>query len=346
MNDRIMLGAISLLVIALVSTIAIVATIIYKPIYVDNTLLTVGKGESANTIAANLKARGLIRNRQIFLVLVKLSRTDRTLKKGTYVFGGKLNMPEAIRILKEGKSATIDISIPEGFSLFKTLKKIDQSGLASFAELSQLATDPAVVKQLTGFEAKSLEGFLYPETYRFDIGLEPLQILKIQTEHFFKRITQAELMVGEKDDFYRQMILASIVEKEAVMEDEKSVIAGVFLNRIAKGMKLESCPTVDYILEPQGIKKAILSYEDTSIPSPYNTYLSEGLPPTPICTPTVSSLLAVQTPAIHRYLCFFADNKGRNIFSGSYEEHLQRQRQHRAKARIEAAQKTHTGRVP
>lgn len=329
MSDKIKLSL--AIIILIIIGMIVMAALILSPVKIDNRILIIKSGDNATSIAGRLHELGLIRSPFLFVELVKLSRADRYLKKGTYVFGGKVSLWDTIRILREGKSAMIDITIPEGLSLYRTLKRIDSSGLADFDELYAAATDAAFIQQLTGYQVSSLEGFLYPETYRFDIGLGARDILAMQVQLFWGRLQSAGITIQDSTAFYQNMILASIVEKEAVYSDEKPVIAGVFINRIKLGMKLESCPTVDYILEKKGIRRAVLTYADTEISSPYNTYLNIALPPTPICTPTVSSLLAVQNAERHRYLYFFADKKGRNIFSSTYEEHLQKQRQYRRK---------------
>ncbi len=327
MSDTIKLSAAILLMLLLGSLIF--GAISMFPVSTESKILVIESGDTARTIGDKLSTLGLIRSRFVFIELVRFSRADRYLKKGTYVFEGRVGLLDTIRILREGKSESINITIPEGFSLYRTLKRIDASGLASFDELYSVATDTAFVRRVTGFKANSIEGFLYPETYRFDIGQSPEQILSAQVRLFWQRYNASGLTIADSTAFYKDLILASIVEKEAIYPDEKPVIAGVFLNRLKYGMRLASCPTVDYILERRGIRRAVLTYEDTSIQSPYNTYLATGLPPTPICNPTISSLQAVRTPSTHGYLYFFADKKGRNVFSSSYEEHLSRQQQYR-----------------
>jgi UPF0755 protein len=183
-----------------------------------------------------------------------------------------------------------------------------------------------VVKRLTGFEAVSLEGFLYPETYAFDIDIQPEQMFALMTAQFFKRVAGAGISIEDKKKFYHELILASIVEQEAVLEEEKPLLAGVFLNRLKKGMKLESCPTVDYTLEQQGIFRKQLTYADLQVETPYNTYRIQGLPPNPICNPSVSSLQAVVNPLVTGYLYFFADFQGKNVFSKTYTEHINKQK--------------------
>ncbi len=329
MQDKIRLGII--IVVIAILCLAIAMSIALKPVHTESQILKVESGDTARSIANKLHSLGLIRNRFVFVQLVRLSRSDRYLKKGTYVLEGKVSLLDTINKLRKGKSATIDLTFPEGWSMYRVLKRIDQSGLADYEELYKAATDTSLVRRLTGFNLNSLEGFLYPETYRFDIGYTPEQILAVQVNLFFQKVEQAGFDISDQESFYRKMILASIVEKEAVLVEEKPIIAAVFLNRLRLGMRMESCPTVDYILERRGIRRAVLTYQDTNINSPYNTYLVSGLPPTPICNPSINSLKAVQQPASHRYLYFFADKQGKNVFSTTYTEHIAKQQRYRRK---------------
>lgn len=290
----------------------------------DEMLLEIRPGDSAATIGAKLQAAGVIPNGRYFALLARITGDDRDLKTGAYKFGGKVNLLETVHMLRAGNSEAISITFPEGWSMYRTLKRIDRSGLVSFDSLMAVATDPVVVKTLTGLDLPSLEGFLYPETYRFELGMSPYQILEIQTKEFFTRLAKAGIDAKADSSFYDKVKLASIVESESMYEDERATVAGVYMNRLAKGMKLEACPTVDYFLEKQGIKREVLLISDVNTPNPYNTYLNLGLPPTPICNPSISSIVAVYNPERHNYLFFQADRQGRNVFSVTYREHLRK----------------------
>ena len=298
---------------------------IFVPTSGDEKILDIHSGDTARQIAANLADKGIIHSRSLFLLLTKLRHADRNLQVGRYTFGGQASLWQTVTRLREGKSEAISITFPEGLSLYKTLSRIDRSSLMPLDSLQAAATDTALVRRLTGFQVRSLEGFLYPETYRFSVALDADSILAVQTAEFFKRLAAEGIYPAKIPDFYQKLILASIVEKEAGPASERATIAGVFVNRMRIGMRLQSCPTVDYIMEPQGIKREVLSYRDTQIDSPYNTYRYLGLPPTPIANPSVASIKAALNPARHNYLYFFSDRKGRNVFSRTYEEHLRKQ---------------------
>ena len=294
----------------------------FLPLSSEQLAFRVQSGDHAAAIGTRLKERGVIRSAWLFRVLASTRGTDRRLIAGTYSLGGKHSLFQTLKLLESGNISAVKITFPEGLSLHKTLARIDRSGLANYDELQALATDTLFVRQLTGFKAKSLEGFLYPETYFFDLAENPREILGKMTRHFFKKLAEADIDVVEKPDFYDLLIKASIVEKESMVEDERPLVASVIENRLQKGMRLESCPTVDYIMERQSGKKAVLSLQDTRIPSPYNTYRNHGLPPGPICNPSLSSIQAVLNPPKTDFFFFVADRKGRNDFSKTGEEHM------------------------
>ncbi|HRY84651.1 MAG TPA: endolytic transglycosylase MltG [Candidatus Cloacimonadota bacterium] len=297
---------------------------IFSPLNTDEVLLRVERGDNAGVIASKLSDAGLIRSPRLFRLLAKITGADRKLKAGVYKFGGKINLLRTVQRLQGGHSHSLSLTIPEGLSLYAVLHKISKSGLADYDSLAAVANDPVVIKRLTGMDLPSLEGFLYPETYRIELGTSPEDILKIQTTEFFKILTSAGIKAQADSSFYSKLILASIVESESMYEDERVTVAGVYYNRLADGMKLEACPTVDYVLEQQGIHREVLSLADIAIDSPYNTYVNPGLPPTPICNPSISSIQAAYAPQKHDYFFFQADRKGRNVFSRTYREHLQK----------------------
>jgi len=326
-----------LLAAIVVVMIAISTWNVLGPVTVPETIISITKGDSADTIAAKLYKDDIIKSPFWFKVFSRLTHSDRYLKPGRFVFGGDTDLLSTLRKIKDGKSLKLTVTIPEGYSQYKTLKRLERSGIASYQEFVALCSNPVFVQKLTGKPGKSLEGFLYPETYQFDSYVKPDSVLAVMVGEFFKKTAALPLPAVQTPEFYQILTLASIVEKEAVMPDEKPTIASVYWNRLRLPKKLESCPTVDYLLEQRDIHRDYLLYSDLTIQSPYNTYIVEGLPPTPICSPTVSTIKATMNPAKTNYLFFFADRKGRNIFSASYEEHLQKQRQFHKMERIRKA---------
>lgn len=309
--------------ILLIGLSSVLLTIIV-PTNSDEVLIRVNRGDNAGSIAQKLRHAGVIRSELVFRALARLSKADRDLKPGIYTFGGRVSLLDTFKRLQGGQSETVGITIPEGWSLYRTLHRIEKSGLISYDSLYAVATDPAFVMEITGLKLPSLEGYLYPETYRFEPGMTAREILKLQTDELFKRLDKAGIKAKADSTFYRKLVLASIVEIESGTADERPVVAGVYQNRLAKGMRLEACPTVDYILEQKGIHREVLTLDDVNIASPYNTYRNAGLPPGPICNPSIGSILAAYSPAKHDYFFFQADRKGRNVFSRTYDEHLRK----------------------
>ena len=299
---------------------------VYSPLRSYQVVLRIQPGDNAATIAKALKDKRIIRSQELFTILAKLRKSDRNLKAGTYSFGGHLNLIDTIKLLEDGNTEAIRITIVPGFSLYRSLNRIDASGLAKYDSLLTCAQDPEFIKQLTGMNLTSLEGFMLPETYVFDIKSPIDSLLSIPVREFFKVMKKHNINPKQIPNFYDKLILASIVEKESAHEDEREIIAGVYLNRLKKGMRLQSCPTVDYLLEPQGIKRKVLTGEDLAIPSPYNTYLNDGLPPTPICNPSLQAIQAVINPKPNDYLYFVSNREGRNDFSTTYQEHLRKKK--------------------
>jgi len=314
-------------ILALILILLILATLytIFMPLRTGEVIVRIKQGDSTKAIASKLKQSHVIRSAFWFDVLARLTESDRHLKAGRYVFGGNVSIMQTIYKIREGRSTLIHLTIPEGFSLYQTLKQMERSGFGSYDSLLAIATDPKVVKRLTGFEWKTLEGCLYPETYAFDPDVKPEEVFSMMTQQFHKRLVAQNINITDEKKFYHDLILASIVEKEAVREEEKPLIAGVYLNRLKKRMRLESCPTVDYIIEKRGEARRPLTYQDLEIDSPYNTYRNDGLPPHPICNPSITSLQAVLYPEATEYLYFFADFEGQNVFSKTYAEHLNKQ---------------------
>ena len=299
---------------------------VYSPLRSYQVVLRIQPGDNAATIAKALKDKRIIRSQELFTILAKLRKSDRNLKAGTYSFGGHLNLIDTIKLLEDGNTEAIRITIVPGFSLYRSLNRIDASGLAKYDSLLTRAQDPEFIKQLTGMNLTSLEGFMLPETYVFDIKSPIDSLLSIPVREFFKMMKKYDINPKQIPNFYDKLILASIVEKESAHEDEREIISGVYLNRLKKGMRLQSCPTVDYLLEPQGIKRKVLTGEDLAIPSPYNTYLNDGLPPTPICNPSLQAIQAVINPKPNDYLYFVSNREGRNDFSTTYQEHLRKKK--------------------
>lgn len=256
---------------------------------------------------------------------------EKRLKFGYYKLSPHLNVLQILNKLVQGDTLKIKITIPEGLSL-EGISHVLSSNLGiSREKFIELSKNP---KNLKGIEKyfsdkipSSLEGYLFPETYYFPKDISEEDIILTMIDTFFKKINKEipnwkEILKNKNLSFNDWVILASIVEKEGKLEEERPLIAGVFINRLKSGYKLQSCATVEYIFN---FEKPILTYEDLKVDSSYNTYIYYGLPPTPISSPSLSSLKAVLYPQ-GDYMFFVSKGDGSHYFTKEYNEHLKIQK--------------------
>ncbi|PID27767.1 MAG: aminodeoxychorismate lyase [Candidatus Cloacimonadota bacterium] len=293
-----------------------------KPVKVSYRLFEIKQGDTAEDIAEHLYNNALINSVQAFRFIVKFTGKDKNLGAGIYLFEGKYTVWDIIDKFAECKVKLEKVTVPEGLTLKKTAKILAKNNFADYDTLLALANDSVFASKITGFKVKSLEGFLYPETYMLPLGVNEEYILKHLVKSFF-----AQTAILEFDEFtelsvYEILILASIVERETYRQSEKPTIASVYLNRLEIGMRLQADPTVAYALEEIGKKRRKIYLKDLRIKSPYNTYRNKGLPPTPICSPSVSAIEAVLHPEDTDYLFFCANGRGSHLFTSNYREHL------------------------
>ncbi len=306
---------------------AIVINVYTNPLVIKNKVVDISAGQSARSISASLQKEGIIRSKWAFYILVRITDNDKKLKQGAYLFNGKMNMITAMKKIISGEILVKSVTIPEGLSIYKTIKTLSERKIGRSERFLELAEDKAFVKQLTGFDAETIEGFLYPDTYTFNKNDSEEIVLQKMVKNLFHRLDKKNVSYQDKKEFYRILKLASIVEKEAVFPEEKPLIASVYQNRLNLNMLLQADPTSTYHLEAEGIHKSKLYYKDVRINTPHNTYTNPGLPPTPICSPSVSTIQASITPAHTNYLFFFATPEKRHIFTSTYSEHLKKQKQ-------------------
>lgn len=288
-------------------------------------VVTIQQHSSAPQIAQQLASAGLVRNAMAFQLLARASGADRHLRAGTYSLSLGLWPWALLDELERGQVDMRAVTIPEGLTVKEIGLALERAGLTSVEDFVR-ATSSRALLDTYAIAGTSVEGFLFPETYRFAAGLSAEQIAAVMVGLFFTRLSElpeARGLAGSA--LYERVVLASIIEREAKDESELTRIAGVFQNRLARNMRLESCATVQFII---GEPKARLSLEDVRQPSPYNTYLNEGLPPGPIANPGLAALRAAIAPEQHDLLFFVAreDGSGKHLFSSTYEEHLRAQR--------------------
>lgn len=291
-------------------------------------VVEIPSGSSTNHIADILLENELIKDTRIFKYYAKKTEADSKLKAGSFVLSKDMNVDELLNSLISGGSSgnTLNITIIEGLTLEETAETISEQMDLNYDKLVEIMENGQMFKDDIEFlsdnsDINNLQGYLLPETYNVYINSSEEDIVKFLLAQFDKfYIDDIKPRLTDNKLSFKEIInLASIVEKEALLDEERDEVAKVFLNRIDINMKLQSCATVNYA---HGEWKERLTYEDISIDSPYNTYVVEGLPPTPINSPGKVSIIASLEPADVDYLFFVAKGDGSHYFSRTYDEHI------------------------
>ncbi len=290
------------------------------------------RGEDALTVATHLEEQGIVRNRFGFLYALARQKKLNSLVAGEYRLSGSLAAQDIVVRLSTGQvvSPDIQVTFPEGFTLQQMADRLTQAGLPGDDFLAQgLASGTAWRSEFSFLSTlppeASLEGFLFPDTYRFDRKADALGITRSMLATF-ERKAWPLLSARTSKDAYASLVLASIVETEVRSDQDRALVADLFLRRLAIDHPLQSDATVKYIL---GKNKVQHTFEETRTDSPYNTYVNKGLPPGPIANPGLSSIKAVLNPTKNSYFYFLSDPKtGETVFSVTFEEHVRNKSAH------------------
>lgn len=292
--------------------------------------ITVQKGESAKDIGAELQKQGVIRSRRLFEVLVGVTGVQNSLEAGDYEFDPGLPAIEVVRRIAEGRTASHEVTIPEGLRVEEVGALLEQAGIVSkqnFLEaLVRGRYGQAFLSQST---ASGLEGFIFPATYEFNRGTSAQDVVSTMLQAFQVNVADKLQLEGQKLTLDEVVTLASIVEREAQVPSERPRIASVYLNRLRLGLQLQADPTVQYAVAKSadsvaayGYWKKELTVDDLHLDTPYNTYVNPGLPPGPIANPGFDAIQAVVRPEQTNYLFFVATGDGSHAFAETLEEHL------------------------
>jgi len=283
------------------------------------TKVTVPRDSTVQQIAEIAYNNSLIKNKTFFVLLSKYYKIDKDLKSGIYTFDKKMDLREVLLKFTEGGIPPyVKATIPEGYTLREVEEVFIKNKICSKEDFERGVSNIDKYRDYIFDGVDTLEGFLYPDTYFFEREKVEKDI-KMMLENFKSKCSH--LFKEYKGDLsnYEVLILASIVEKEAQIDEERKIIASVFINRLKLGMKLQADPTLKYVLPDAGYT---LTSKELEIDSPYNTYKYAGLPPTPICNPSVKSIEAVIHPAKTDFLYFVAKGDGTHLFAETYDEHL------------------------
>ena len=294
-----------------------------EPVSRDGTviLFRVEDGASFSTVAARLETEGLIRSARLANLLARTQGLDQKLHVGEYELSASLSTEDVLKAITGGPVKTWTVTIPEGSRAVDIATRLEAAGLTNAAEFLLAVDRPKLAEEL-GVPADGLEGYLYPDTYRLPRGLSPERIARIMVKQFDRvwAAEVAELASTSTLSKNQIVILASIVEKETAAATERPMIASVFLNRLERGMRLETDPTVIYGISnfDGNLRKKHLRDET----NPYNTYRIPGLPPSAIANPGSEALRAVVAPDVTNFLYFVSRNDGTHVFSSTYRDHV------------------------
>jgi len=330
-----------ILALLLIISAAVVADFYFflqKPLGIDGEEVYYFKpGTSVSALAYDLEKKSIISNRMYFSVWARLTGSARRLKAGEYLISPEISTLQLFTLLQKGKVRLYSLTLIEGLTFKQMMQRVNKSENLTHHLLE--LSDQQIMQKI-GYKGEHPEGRFFPDTYRFPKGMSDVDLLKQAYKEMQKRMQLA----WEKRDknlplksAYEALILASIVEKESAIAEERSRIAGVFVNRLRKGMRLQTDPTVIYGIGDK--YKGNIRFKHLRTDTPYNTYTRKGLPPTPIAMPGQGSLDAVSHPDTTEYIYFVAmsDKSGRHIFSTTLKEHEQavdvHQRKRKKKAR-------------
>jgi UPF0755 protein len=302
------------------------------------TFVMLRPGYSTRRIAAELKASGIIRSEQAFILWHYLHR-GRSLKAGEYRFEESRNMIDVHNRLARGDVYFRTVVVPEGFTMFDIARAVEAAGLGPAEDFVKVAqSDTALIADIDS-SAQSLEGYLFPDTYQFSRMMTMQEMAAAMVKQFRQVAGQIGLaqpypsekpggrpqvlayLVPDPGSISRTVIMASIIEKETAVAEERPLVASVYYNRLEKRIALDADPSIIYAELLAGTYTGALHHDDMRFNSPYNTYTHAGLPPGPIANPGKSALEAAIHPAQSDYYYFVADAAGHHRFARTIEEH-------------------------
>ena len=302
---------------------------------------TISLGDLPADVAASLEKQGLVKSADLFLNLVKYEKVGTKIQAGEYVLRKTMTMDEIVDAIQHGLAKMITVTIRPGWRAEEIADYLATLGLKNYNKDQFLKLvregkfDYAFLKDRPKTASASLEGFLFPESYNVPYDITNDALITLMLDTFGQRVTDKmrQEIAAQKMTMLEALTLASIIEREAVVANERPIIASVFLNRIKKKMFLQSDSTAQYALGYQSAtkqwwKSPVTIDELAGVNSPYNTYRNAGLPPGPICNASLASIVAAAEPAQTEYLYFFSKGDGTHAFGKTFEEHQQNQQKY------------------
>jgi len=304
--------------IPVISTVLMYFSILYTSISCNDCNFEIKKNENAYTVSKKLVQKNIISDEYILLLGSKLLFLDKSIKPGNYTLNEIKNLKDLLTLITSSKYDYIKVTIPEGWEYTDISRTLHQNNLVDSIRFNNLCEDADLINKLNLGNLKSLEGYLFPETYFISENQTAIEIIEMMVDEFKKNINKINLSTSLST--HQLVILASIIQGEAMANDEMKTISSVFHNRLNKNMNLDANATIQYIIPG---KNRRLRNKDLEIKSSYNTYKNKGLPPGPINNPGLDAIIAGLEPDTTNYLYFVKDpdNYGKHVFNESFKGH-------------------------
>lgn len=317
-----------IILLAIVLAIIVISGILLSPFERGTVAITIKEGTPSVKIAQILKDEGIIHSKYLFLARLALSKYNKKMQYGTFKIDKNASMGEIIEILatKGAKKNTVTLTVPEGFSVERIKARVVDLGLCTDSEFESALKKNYDYSFLASVPENSaikyrLQGFLYPSTYEFFADATAETVIETMLSEFEKQVSA---LLIPADKMYETITAASLVEREAKLDSERTTIAGVIKNRIEKDMLLQIDASVVYAISNGMYDVERVLYRDLEANSKYNTYKFKGLPAGPICNPGIASIRAAQSPQNHSFLYYHTDtakNDGSHIFTETFDAH-------------------------
>lgn len=293
----------------------------------ENSYLIINSESSLEDISKQLQGKSIIKSKDTFLLYTKLNRFSNNIKGGNFIVKPNTSYKELSLKLQSSQSDFTVVTIPEGFSFYQIAERLEKNTSIKKEDflgvrVSNLTTNSLVLNKTNIYYG--LEGFLYPDTYYVPNGATEKEIANLMFDRF-NSVFSDKYVDSAKElglDINDVITIASLIEKEAANDSERSKIAGVIYNRIEKGIPLQIDASVIYAITKGESKMKKVLYDNLKVQDPYNTYVNKGLPPGPIASPGKPSIEAALYPEEHDYLYYVVNGSGGHVFSKTYEEHL------------------------
>jgi UPF0755 protein len=300
--------------------------------------IEIPKGATFKQVVEVLYNQKLIRDKNTFLLIGRLTGADRKMRAGYYSIWGNMTPLDIFKIIRKGQIIEYEIKIVEGDSLLEISEKLAETGIMTKEDFTKLSKEPDFLA-FYDIESNSIEGYIFPDTYLIPKGVLPEDAIGSMIDRMREKYSHELLARTEEIGMTEREVLtlASIIEKEAVVDSERPLISAVYHNRLKKNMLLQADPTAIYGLKSSREK---ITSKDLQRKTLYNTYVVKGLPPGPIASPGIKSIIAALYPAVVPYVYFVSNNDGSHQFSVTAKEHLAAVKSYREKKQIENKEET------